>query len=152
VSEKALIVGWRSWFVDTRYAGPRLRSLTRGYVWPGDQPMISTCNNDHTGDPAGFTACSCGLYCANTYESLWRLGYSWSSIEHRFPIVVGELTLWGTVMESEWGFRATHAYPRKLYVPEYHWKVAMPLRERYGVRVKLVYPPEMEGEVQESWT
>jgi hypothetical protein len=37
--------------------------------------------------------------------------------------VVGEVSLWGTVIECEHGYRASLAYPRRIYVPSdgAHW-------------------------------
>lgn len=31
--------------------------------------------------------------------------------------MIGHVSLWGTVVESERGWRASHAYPKQLYVP-----------------------------------
>jgi len=31
--------------------------------------------------------------------------------------VLGQVALWGTVVECERGFRASHAYPIRIYVP-----------------------------------
>ena len=31
--------------------------------------------------------------------------------------MVGRVSLWGTVVECERGFRASHAYPSRIYVP-----------------------------------
>jgi hypothetical protein len=150
-----MFTGWRSWYVDKRYAGPRLRSLTQGHVWPGYKPMVAVCKED--GHKAvGFEFCTCGLYATDTFSTLYMLGYTWAPMNARppalpaarFPLVVGELMLWGTVLEAEWGFRATHAYPRVLYLPRMHWRLATPLRERYGCVVKLVNPFDMEREVE----
>ena len=32
--------------------------------------------------------------------------------------ILGEVTLWGHVVETEAGWRASHAYPLRLYVPD----------------------------------
>jgi hypothetical protein len=146
--------GWRSWYVDRRYAGPRLRSLTQGYVWPGYKPMVAVCKEGH--GALGFEYCGCGLYGADTFSTLYMLGYTWSSMSEsppaattaRFPLVVGEIDLWGKVVEAEWGLKATHGYPRVLHVPRMQWRLATPLRERYGCVVKLVNPYDMEREVE----
>ncbi len=31
--------------------------------------------------------------------------------------VMGKVSLWGTVIETEHGYRASHAYPLRLYIP-----------------------------------
>ena len=31
--------------------------------------------------------------------------------------VIGEVSLWGSVVECERGFRASHAYPKRIFIP-----------------------------------
>lgn len=41
----------------------------------------------------------------------------------RWPLlhrVIGRVSLWGSVVECEHGWRASHAYPERLYVPSLH--------------------------------
>jgi hypothetical protein len=53
------------------------------------------------------------------------------------PIVVGAVTLWGTVVEGERGYRGQYAYPRLLRISHVHWRHAIQLQARYGVPVRL---------------
>jgi hypothetical protein len=45
---------------------------------------------------------------------LTKLFKSRDDVVHR---VIGTVSLWGTVVEGERGWRASHAYPRRIYVP-----------------------------------
>jgi hypothetical protein len=67
----------------------------------------------------------------------------------RWPIlhrVIGRVSLWGSVVECEGGWRASHAYPERLWVPALHdeheiagdaRKIACELTA-YGVPIELV--------------
>jgi hypothetical protein len=39
--------------------------------------------------------------------------------------ILGEVTLWGHVLQTEGGWRASHAYPRRLYVADAQIAVAL---------------------------
>src|SRR3990167_9298256 len=51
-------------------------------------------------------------------------------------VVVGQVALWGKIIEHERGWRAGAAYPRHLYALTDDPMVAETLRERYGVPVE----------------
>ena len=58
--------------------------------------------------PAPAFDCSCGIYATRNLRDpgrVWRSGPQYAN--H----VVGAVTLWGRVVEHEWGYRAEHARP-----------------------------------------
>ena len=54
--------------------------------------------------------CSCGVYAAKNIDHLRRFGYEECGI-------LGEVYLWGTVVEHKLGWRAQFAYPKSLFLP-----------------------------------
>jgi hypothetical protein len=63
------------------------------------------------------TSCQCGIYAIddpcklNSYLDSSYVG------RHALHRVIGRVSLWGTVIECERGWRAAYAYPAHLYVP-----------------------------------
>lgn len=62
--------------------------------------------------------CGCGIYGGKTPEraASYMSGFfkARADVLHR---VIGTVSLWGTVIECELGWRASHAYPERIYVP-----------------------------------
>lgn len=136
------MIGWRAWKVDANYREgeslPLLHSVTYGdYAWEPGQPVEAVCPSGHKGGPPCEGNCSCGLYAAKTYKHLMGMGYpSYDAATGKF-CVVGEVSLWGKIVEGTQGWRAQVGYPRKLYVPFEAWRLAKPLHDAYGVPVKM---------------
>jgi hypothetical protein len=136
-------VGWRAWGVDpdTPEAEiPLLRSVTYAEAyWTPGAPMEATCGGASAqGDHVPGEHCSCGLYSAKTMEHLLSMGY------HKYDAdraglfhVIGEVSLWGKVVEGSQGWRAQFGYPRTLYVPYEAWPLAARLEAGYRVPVRL---------------
>lgn len=114
------IVGWRLWRISERGGQSRLRSLFVDDVWPYVEPLEARCaiprlwRRSRATHPAPHDDCDCGIY-----ATLWsivasHLGHSrW----HRRPaFAVGEVALWGTVVEGELGWRSTFAYPQRMFL------------------------------------
>ena len=57
-----------------------------------------------------WSECTCGVYAAKNIEHLRQLGYEGRGIR-------GEVHLWGTVVEHEFGWRSQFAYPKSLVLP-----------------------------------
>jgi hypothetical protein len=118
----APVVGWRVWLV-TRHAGDfRLRSVLYPTPWIPREPMIGSCAPGRPGRMMRHAAptleCSCGVYAAASLDE--ALGYfdgHAPGVEDAVYRVIGRVALWGTVVEGERGWRASHAYPERLYVP-----------------------------------
>lgn len=108
-------VGWRAWLaIGTPHGGMRLWSIVYPELWRPGQPLVAHCPH-HTYRHPISERCTCGIYAAHRREDV---------VAHlvrppiRIParLVVGEVAMWGRVIEGERGLRATHAYPRRLWL------------------------------------
>lgn len=150
-------VGWRVWLVVEQDEQIRLRSVVFNVPWLVREPMTASCLRRRINllpwrrqpaHPAPRPDCDCGIYGA-TLERVG--GYLDGRFDgHRVHRVLGRVKLWGTVVECAWGWRASHAYPEHIYVPDRSARggltageVALGLTD-YGVPVDLVdrVPPE----------
>jgi hypothetical protein len=118
------VTGWRAWTVVETPAGLRLGSVLHDLVWPVDAPVIAECrlHEDPFALPAGphpvpGPQCNCGFHAAR--DAADALSYAQGRDEPGTVCrILGEVTLWGHVLETEGGWRASHAYPVRLYVPD----------------------------------
>ncbi len=125
-----LIVGWRMW----RLANGAVWSINIDHVrWPVREVLIARCwmriwvdkRLDKTDvgwavmpHAAPQHSCGCGIY-AGVRELLAeyaQTGYVFQDTEH--PVIFGEVSLWGMVVEHQRGWRAQIAYPRSFRVPD----------------------------------
>jgi hypothetical protein len=110
------MIGWRAWLVVDDEGEVRLSSLGRRLVWVPRCELVANCELgfDHL---APAEHCSCGVYAARETELaatyMARLGAE-GGCRHG---VIGRVSLWGSVVECENGWRASHAYPERIYVP-----------------------------------
>jgi hypothetical protein len=132
-----VVVGWRSWKVALADGGPRLRPMTRigwcaGAWWPTARPLHAACATQQHVAPD--ETCSCGVYAASSYGGLDELGYVDRAGS---AIAVGTVSLWGSVVECDRGWRAEHAYPRHLFVPPCLAQLAGGLAAAYRIPVEV---------------
>lgn len=160
------IAGWRLWHVVERQGALRLVSPLYRTLWTPRHEMVAACRRGveslvlsirpvalRHSPPHG--RCSCGIYASQTPAQavayLSRLFRQRVDVVHR---VIGHVSLWGSVVECERGWRASHAYPAHIYVPTptRRWlslvtgmtKPCLPAREitlalaDYGVPVEIV--------------
>ena len=150
------IVGWRSWLVVREEGCFRLRSVLFDALWLPRKELVARCLHrgisfrwrkraEHA--PPG-SDCRCGIYAASEPEeaACYLDGRGWADAlsVHR---VIGTVSLWGRVVECRRGWRASHAYPKTIYVPstrapfwlsaEWAADVALALTD-YDVRVELL--------------
>jgi hypothetical protein len=98
----------------------KLVSVVKGVAWPAGEPLAATCLGRRliplrrSNHPAPWARCDCGIYATDRRRASQYLR---DSIPFDVGRVLGRVALWGTVVECEWGFRASHAYPLALYVP-----------------------------------
>jgi hypothetical protein len=119
-------VGWRAWLVVQTPDGLRLSSVLYPTLWTPRQEEVAVCRPDaHGRDPADaaphdapHARCSCGIYASKTPDGATSYfhGTSRGPIKPLFR-VMGTVALWGTIIEGARGYRASHAYPRRLYIP-----------------------------------
>ncbi len=116
------IEAWRLWIAVPEDVHIQLRSVVYRTLWPAGEAMVAHClrryilprpwrRRNHEVPTPG---CHCGIYATGLAElkpfltdGPWRLAVR----------VLGRVALWGSVIECERGWRASHAYPRRLYVP-----------------------------------
>jgi hypothetical protein len=154
------IIGWRVWRISHRHNETRLASLVYRAEWPVREPLHARCGAPSLGwglsrrrHEAPSSHCACGLHGAR-WELLSReIRRDLLGRKPRF--VIGEVALWGTVVEGDLGWRAEFAYPQRLYVPLRQrgrpleeFKLASDLAA-YGVAVELFEAPNANDAVRQ---
>jgi len=132
------VVGWRAWIVAESAEGLRLGSVLHELAWPLGQPVVAECRRyeDPFAEsvlphPVPGAPCSCGFHAAR--DPADALSYARGRDEPGTVCrILGEVALWGHVIETEAGWRASHAYPAWLYVPRCELAVAL---EGYGAPI-----------------
>lgn len=141
------IEAWRVWRTVRSSRRHLLSSVVRQLAWRPREALVAEClcarsplewllrRPRHFAPSAG---CGCGIYGADLTIAA---GYLCGAPLGRGR-VIGVVSLWGSVIECEHGFRASHAYPRRLYVPA---DVAPKRRDAAAVAADLaVYGVEVE--------
>jgi hypothetical protein len=148
-SSGSVITGWRIWYLHRlQLENPRapllLYSGYRSIEWPPMRPMRAECLWGGLDRPAKLDThrvphhmCSCGIYAMRKPNAL-----ACDLFDERE--VIGQVNLWGTVIEHEEGWRGEYAYPSTIYVPhlveERYPGAATRLRNTYGVDVYVGEP------------
>jgi hypothetical protein len=127
-------VGWRAWGVTQTASGIHLVSHGTT-IWPLRKPLVATCDlkSHHAPDPD----CSCGIY-ALAEDDLPYYDYDGEGA-FAYP-VFGTVVLYGVVVRGSRGYRAEKARPTALFLAHRHYQWARPLRDAYGVPVRLANP------------
>jgi hypothetical protein len=109
----------------------RLRSVVFDTIWPADAPLTAGCNRVWTrirgklawrSEPVHDVPvwrCSCGIYAAHDPELAAEYLYLYGDV-HQPRVVyraIGLVSMWGSVVEGENGWRAANAYPKRLFLP-----------------------------------
>jgi hypothetical protein len=128
--------------VVREYRSLRLRSVVFDTIWPPEVELTATCNRlwsrlratlpwrRDTTHVVPTSHCSCGIYGAKAPELAADYLSLYGDVhQHRLRYrAIGEVFLWGDVVEADHGWRASHAYPSRLFLP---------LTDRYGRRREL---------------
>jgi hypothetical protein len=61
--------------------------------------------------------CQCGLYALTSAGAAADFVRGRGALRNAIGAVIGQVLLWGSVVECEHGWRASHAYPARLFVP-----------------------------------
>jgi hypothetical protein len=90
----------------------RLWSVVYDEEWRSGEPFVAECRKGHA-HAAPEADCSCGVYALREPEELTRylVGRDDPWVVGR---VIGQVELWGDVVEGELGWRAAYAYPRRI--------------------------------------
>jgi hypothetical protein len=118
------VIGWRAWVVTETADGLRLASVLHDLVWPRGAPLVAECRRDDDPfaapigpHPVPGAECNCGFHAAR--DPVDALSYARGRDERGTVCrILGEVQLWGHVLETEGGWRASHAHPLRLYVPD----------------------------------
>jgi len=110
-------------------AGARLSSVVYPTVWPPRCELVAVCQRRRqfhrwlTAEephPAPGERCQCGIYAASDPTRLrpYLTGHAADARSggRLLGRVAGCVLLWGTLVECEHGWRASHAYPGRIYV------------------------------------
>jgi hypothetical protein len=124
VESGAAVRGWRAWAVTETSKGPRLASLLYDHVWAPGESAVAACrrHDDPFAEPIGVHAlgaaeCGCGFHAAK--DPADAMSYLQGRDEPATICrVLGEVTLWGGVLQTDAGWRGALAYPARLYVPD----------------------------------
>jgi hypothetical protein len=123
------IVAYRGWVLRDG----KLSSWAMDYFWTPKRANVAQCGGyehtkfwgphkvhlgpkliPHASDAAPLAECGCGFYAFKT------LPYLVEWLEHREPnIVIGEVYLWGKIVDCHYGYRAQYAYPKRFYCNSY---------------------------------
>ena len=124
VERGVAVRGWRVWTVVETDAGLRLGSPLYTEVWEPGVPALATCRRDEDpfARPVGAHAL-CSLLCGCGFHAVRDPVDAFSYLRGRdergtIGRILGEATLWGRVVAGDAGWRATHAYPARLYTAE----------------------------------
>lgn len=109
-----VITGWRGWALSST---GRLEALGKDTVWPAKRALEAECTKKphlpYT-EPhfAPGWKCTCGVWAFKDLDRLVAaVGSSYGTIR-----VLGTVSLWGRVIETENGYRAQYAYPSELWL------------------------------------
>lgn len=120
------ILGWRVWRVGRHGREVRLFSALQDEVWEprGElsarcRPQESIFSEPSVGHPAPAAGCACGIYGSRepVEAARYLLGRDDAPVLHR---VIGQVALWGTVVEGPAGWRASRGYPARIWIPLRH--------------------------------
>lgn len=131
------ITAWRAWRVENRVENhvpggepPELRLKSTGYpmFWQPRKRHEAICGR-HGRHTAPDWYCHCGIW---AFKSVDEMQEVLQEQKYTGPGVLGTVTLWGKVIETEHGFRAQYAYPQELWVDdemlELGWTYGAPVR------------------------
>lgn len=153
------IIGWRAWRVVQHelHGGtvePRLQPLTGRQLWHPRRRFDADClpreliyahGQDRTHEAPNI-GCHCGVW-AVRHEQLLptsdvRLAGDWGLL------AIGQVALWGRVIEFEKGWRARYAYPTRLQISSADIRLAEELERLYGVTVDVDLFADQLGRMQ----
>lgn len=123
--------GWRVWHVREG----RLLSWSQSGEWPAERRMEARCRRllRRVCDAAPATGHTCGIYAVRTREAAEKLLHELPPLPG--PVAVGQVSLWGRVVENVGGWRAQYAYPYELFLLRGDDATVRSLRSRYAVDV-----------------
>ena len=121
------LLGWRGWFVVETAGSARLYSPLYRTVW---QPLTETVALCHREPPPAMWAprslptqheapsedCRCGIYASCSVAAAAKFVRGRGGFREAAAAVVGQVFLWGRVVECKHGWRGAYAYPARIYL------------------------------------
>ena len=117
---------WRTWLVVSANGSLALRSVLFPMVWHPAQPTLAEClrapallarlrrrTRLHS---APAVRCACGIYGASLETATAYLRAPAACAGDVVATAIGIVSLWGSVVESDGGWRGSRAYPAHLFV------------------------------------
>jgi hypothetical protein len=143
------LVGWRAWKVwATPFPSdscPGLTSVVLNKPWTPRRKVTAEHNYDLAVRCRGLLDldCSCGIYAFKDLEAAFAYAVR---VRDRFvgianDVALGEVSLWGRVVECEHGFRAQFAYPRHIYLPSTFSRFISVVHYAFGVATGIYASP-----------
>lgn len=118
------LTGYRCW--DLVRSG--LASIGNETQWPKMKALEAVCRNDEDHD-APDLECDCGIWAFKTLSGLVDALDQYSENGK----IIGQVALWGNVVETEHGWRAQYAYPLELWIRDPSQEE---IAARYGCMVR----------------
>lgn len=137
-----VITGWRAWkIVDFERRGglseKRLQALGTPPVWEPYKENVAICMTDGKHE-APWPTCHCGFWAFKSREHVEE------SLFHTYGgesgKAIGQIALWGRVLECVNGFRGEYSYPQTLQFVNVEKNIAKEVAECYGVPYSIVKP------------
>jgi hypothetical protein len=143
LTEAAPVTGWRVWIVTAAADGLRLGSVLHDEIWAPGTTALASCrrHDDLFAEPmpphqTPSADCGCGFHGAR--DPVDAVPYLHGRDEPATVCrLLGEVALWGRLVETEAGWRAAAAYPVRLYVADEAIAEALSV---YGVPVMSAAP------------
>lgn len=109
----------------------RLRSVVFNTIWPPQEELVAACNHlwerlplrrlwrGAASHETPSRRCTCGIHAAHDLETAANYLYLYDDVRqpHLRCRAIGRVSLWGSVVEGEHGWRASHAYPERILLP-----------------------------------
>ena len=134
-----VITGWRAWSIE-KYARrgdvteDRLRALGVAHTWEPYEARPSICiTKGYHESP--WPDCMCGYWAFKDRDHVVDALYNNYGGEK--GKVIGQIALWGRVLECEHGYRGEYGYPLTLQFIDVTDQVAQDVANRYGVPYSL---------------
>lgn len=120
------ITAWRGWIVDD---DGNLGALGTTFEWEPRRAARARCKVASGSHYAPNLSCSCGFWSFKSRELLTEALSTYATDVD----VIGEVEIWGRVIECENGWRSEFAYPKELWLLD---EGLESLSWKYGVKVR----------------
>lgn len=137
------LVGWRAWKVWSPLSSydscPTLSSVILDTPWAPRRKITAEHSFDLGEKCRGLVVegCSCGVYAfkdaVDAFAYLMRVRDR--LIGMSVEVALGQVNLWGKVVECERGFKSQFAYPRHIYLPAAFSRFMPEISSAFGVAV-----------------